>query len=119
MHRVLMKSKIHRATVTRADPDYEGSCGIDLALMRAADIVAGEQVHVVNVSNGSRAVTYAIEGAVGEVSLNGAMAQLGSAGDVVILIAYAQVAEDDVPTFRPAVVHVDADNRIREHAVAG
>jgi aspartate 1-decarboxylase len=116
MHRVLMKSKIHRATVTRADQDYEGSCGIDPALMRAADILPGEQVHVVNVSNGSRAVTYAIEGAAGEVSLNGAMAQLGGAGDVVIIISYAHVAEQEAATFKPAIVQVDAGNRIRAHA---
>ncbi|HKR98706.1 MAG TPA: aspartate 1-decarboxylase, partial [Candidatus Dormibacteraeota bacterium] len=96
MHRVLMKSKIHRATVTRADPDYEGSCGIDPALMRAADILPGEQLHVVNVTNGSRAVTYAIEGAAGEISLNGAMALVGGAGDVVILITYAHVAQDEL-----------------------
>lgn len=118
MHRVLMKSKIHRATVTRADADYEGSCGIDPALMRAADLVPGEQVHIVNVNNGSRAITYAIEGNAGEISLNGAMALLGGAGDVVIIIAYAQVADEEVGTFHPAIVHVDADNRIRERAAA-
>src|SRR5437588_2150457 len=114
MQRVLMKSKIHRATVTRADPDYEGSCGIDPVLLRAADIVTGEQVHVVNVSNGSRAITYAIEGAPGEISLDGAMAQLGGAGDLVIIICYAGVPDEDVAAFRPAVVHVAADNSIRE-----
>ncbi len=118
MRRRMMKSKIHRATVTRADPEYEGSCGIDRSLLHAADIVVGEQVHIVNVSNGSRAITYAIEGAPGEISLNGAMAQLGGAGDVVIIICYASVPDAEVAAFRPAVVHVDADNRIREHAVA-
>jgi aspartate 1-decarboxylase len=118
MHRVLMKSKIHRATVTRADPEYEGSCGIDPALMHAADILPGEQVHVVNVSNGSRAVTYAIEGSPGELSLNGAMALVGGAGDIVILITYAHVAQEEVASFRPSVVHVDADNRIRTPASA-
>jgi aspartate 1-decarboxylase len=115
MQRVLMKSKIHRATVTRADPVYEGSCGIDAQLLHAADIVPGEQVHVVNISNGSRAITYAIEAAAGEISLNGAMAQLGARGDTVIIIAYAGVSEEEVAGFSPAVVHVGADNRIREH----
>src|ERR1700732_1390722 len=85
MQRILMKSKIHRATVTRADLDYEGSLSLGPELMHAADIVVGEQVHVVNVSNGSRAVTYAIEGEAGEVALNGAMARIGSGGGVVLL----------------------------------
>jgi aspartate 1-decarboxylase len=116
MQRVLMKSKIHRATVTRADPDYEGSCGIDSELLRAADIVPGEQVHVLNVSNGSRAITYAIEAAPGEITLNGAMAQLGATGDVVILITYASVPDEEVARFRASVVHVDAENRVRERA---
>ena len=83
MHLTLMKSKIHRATVTRAELHYEGSCSIDAELMREADIRVGEQVHIVNVSNGSRAVTYAIEGGPGEIALNGAMAHIGGAGDVV------------------------------------
>jgi len=116
VHRTLMKSKIHRATVTRAALHYEGSCGIDVDLMRRADIVVGEQVHIVNVSNGSRAVTYAIEGAPGEVALNGAMAHIGDPGDLVILISYAQVAEAEVAGFTPRVVHVDARNRPREKA---
>jgi len=116
MQRVLMKSKIHRATVTRADLDYEGSCGIDRQLLRAADIAVGEQVHVVNLTNGSRAVTYAIEGESGEISLNGAMAQLGSPGDVVIIIAYASVDEAEVVTFGPSTVQVDEANRIRDKA---
>lgn len=116
MHRVLMKAKIHRATVTRSDLDYEGSCSIDTELMRAADIVVGEQVHIVNVTNGSRAVTYAIEGDPGEVALNGAMAHIGEVGDLVILITYAQVDEREVKDFAPRVVHVDARNRPRHKA---
>jgi aspartate 1-decarboxylase len=116
MQRVIMKSKIHRVTVTRATIDFEGSCGIAPELMRAADMVAGEQVHVVNATNGSRAVTYVIEGKPGEISLNGAMAHLGSAGDVVILITYAQLDEQEMRDFKPTVVHVDAHNRIREQA---
>jgi aspartate 1-decarboxylase len=116
MQRVIMKSKIHRATVTRADLDFAGSCGIAPDLLRAADIVPGEQVHVVNVTNASRAVTYVIEGTPGEISLNGAMAHLGSAGDVVILITYAHLDESEMRGFAPTIVHVDAQNRIREQA---
>ena len=113
MQRVLMKSKIHRATVTRADLHYEGSCSIDPELMRLADVVVGEQVHVVNVTNGSRAVTYAIEGGPGEIALNGAMAHIGDPGDLVILITYAQVDEQERAGFQPRIVHVDARNRPR------
>jgi aspartate 1-decarboxylase len=115
----LMKSKIHRATVTRADLDYEGSCSIDVELMREADILVGEQVHIVNVSNGSRAVTYAIEGGPGEVALNGAMAHIGSPGDLIILITYAQVADSELAAFRPRIVHVDSRNRPRRAAPVG
>jgi aspartate 1-decarboxylase len=116
MQRVIMKSKIHRATVTRSVVDSEGSCGIAPDLMRAADMVAGEQVHVVNVTNGSRAITYVIEANSGEITLNGAMAHLGSAGDVVILITYAHMDERELGDFVPAVVRVDANNRMREQA---
>ena len=116
MQRILMKSKIHRATVTRADLDYEGSLSLGPELLRAADVAVGEQVHVVNVSNGSRAVTYAIEGEPGEVALNGAMARIGSVGDVVIVITYANVDDAEVAAFVPVVVPVGAGNRIREAA---
>jgi aspartate 1-decarboxylase len=85
-------------------------------LVRASDMVPGEQVHVVNVSNGSRAVTYVIEGKPGEISLNGAMAHLAAAGDVVILITYAQLDESEMREFSPTIVHVDAQNRVREQA---
>jgi aspartate 1-decarboxylase len=111
VQRVLMKSKIHRATVTRADLHYEGSCSIDPELMRLADIVVGEQLHIVNVNNGSRAITYAIEGTPGEVALNGAMAHIGEVGDLVILITYAQVDEAERASFHAKVVHVDGRNR--------
>ena len=116
MQRVILKSKIHRATVTRADLGYEGSCALGPELLHAADIAVGEQVHIVNVTNGSRAITYAIAGEPGEVSLNGAMAHIGSVGDVVIVIAYANVDETELRGFAPRVVHVDAQNRIREKA---
>jgi aspartate 1-decarboxylase len=111
VQRVLMKSKIHRATVTRADLHYEGSCSIDPQLMKLADIVVGEQLHIVNVNNGSRAITYAIEGESGEIALNGAMAHIGEVGDLVILITYAQLDEREMATFQPKVVHVDQRNR--------
>ena len=113
MHRTVMKSKIHRATVTGADLHYEGSCSIDPELMRLADIVVGEQLHIVNVSNGSRAVTYAIEGGAGEIGLNGAMAHIGGVGDTVILITYAAFDDAELATFQPRVVHVDSANRPR------
>ena len=116
MQRTVMKSKIHRATVTRADLHYEGSCSIDPELMRAADIVVGEQLHIVNVTNGSRAITYAIEGAPGEIALNGAMAHIGDPGDTVILITYAQYDDAELATHTPRVVQVDAANRQRVKA---
>jgi aspartate 1-decarboxylase len=107
-----MKSKIHRATVTRADLHYEGSCSIDTELMRAADIVVGEQLHIVNITNGSRAITYAIEGRPGEVALNGAMAHIGDPGDLVILITYAHLDEAELSTYTPRVLQVDAANQV-------
>ena len=114
MQRVVLRAKIHRATVTDADLDYEGSCSLGPELLTAADIAVGEQVHIVNVSNGSRAITYAIEGTPGQVGLNGAMAHIGGRGDIVIIIAYGQVSEAELATHRARVVRVDADNRVRE-----
>lgn len=114
MQRVVLRAKIHRATVTAANLDYDGSCAIDPELLRAADLVPGEQVHVVNITNGSRAITYAIEGEPGGISLNGAMAHIGGRGDLVILIAYAMVDEQELAVFRPRIVLVDAANRVRE-----
>src|SRR5215472_8590544 len=113
VQRVLMKSKIHRATVTRADLHYEGSCAIDPELLRLADVVPGEQLHIVNITNGSRAITYAIEGGPGEVALNGAMAHIGEPGDLVILITYASVDEQERASFQPKVLMVDEHNRPR------
>jgi aspartate 1-decarboxylase len=111
VERLMYKSKIHRATVTDANLDYEGSITIDRQLMREADILPYEQVHVVNVTNGERLVTYAIEGNDGEVCLNGAAAHKGKRGDIVIIISYANVPEEDVAAFQPTVVKVDANNR--------
>ncbi len=114
MQRVVLRAKIHRATVTDANLDYEGSCSLGPELLAAADIVDGEQLHIVNVTNGSRAVTYAIEGRPGQVGLNGAMAHIGGPGDIVIIIAYAHLTDAELATHRPLVVRVDADNRVRE-----
>ena len=113
MQRIVLKSKIHRAVVTRADLDYEGSLSIDPELMRLADIVVGEQVQVVNLANGSRAVTYAIEGSPGEIGLNGAIAHLGGVGDRVIVMTYAHCDEAEARRLVPRVIQVDAGNRPR------
>ena len=110
-----MKSKIHRATVTAADLDYEGSIALDPALLEAADILPGEQVHVYDVDNGARLVTYAIEGrpGSGDVMINGAAAGLVHAGDTVLVVSYAEFEEAEARSHAPIVVHVDERNRIR------
>jgi len=108
---LMFKSKIHRATVTDANLDYEGSITIDRELMRAADILPFEQVHVVNITNGERLVTYAIQGGEGEICMNGAAAHKASPGDTVIIISYANVDSDEAASLHPTVVKVDARNR--------
>ena len=110
--RVMLKSKIHRATVTDANLNYEGSITIDRNLMKAADILPYEQVHVVDVNNGSRLVTYAIEGESGEICLNGAAARLVHKGDIVIILSYTNVAENEIQDFHPTLVYVDSKNQI-------
>jgi aspartate 1-decarboxylase len=112
--RTMMKSKIHRARVTDANIDYEGSITIDKKLMMAADILAYEQVHVLNVNNGARFTTYAIEGKEGngDICLNGAAARLGVKGDIVIILTYAQVREEELNNYRPKIVHVNKNNAI-------
>jgi aspartate 1-decarboxylase len=115
MRRTLCKSKIHRATVTGADLNYVGSLTIDTDLMRAADIVPYEQVHVVNVNNGARLVTYAIaseEAGTGVIVANGAAARLVMPGDVVIIIAYGEYEAAELRDFEPRVVFVDERNRM-------
>ncbi len=118
MRRRLMKSKIHRATITAADLHYEGSLTLDRDLMAAADLVEFEEIQVVNVNNAQRFTTYVIPGPRGSgvVQLNGAAARLGMVGDLVILIAYGDVEEAVVSSFQPAVVFVDAANRQVEPA---
>jgi len=112
--RTMLKSKIHRATVTDANIDYEGSITIDKKLMEAADIIPYEQVHVLNISNGARFTTYAIEGeeSSGEICLNGAAARLAVRGDLVIILTYTNVPEEETKNYRPKVVHVDKKNSI-------
>jgi aspartate 1-decarboxylase len=116
MRRTLCKSKIHRATLTGADLNYEGSLTLDRALMDAAEMLPYERVQVVNVNNGARLETYLIPGPPGSgvVQLNGAGARLGAPGDVVILMTYGEYEDDEVDAhFTPVVVLVDAQNRIR------
>ncbi|MFJ9929435.1 L-aspartate 1-decarboxylase [Streptomyces misionensis] len=114
MLRTLFKSKIHRATVTQADLHYVGSVTIDAELLDAADLLPGELVHIVDITNGARLETYVIEGERGSgvIGINGAAAHLVHPGDLVIIISYAQVTDAEAREFKPRVVHVDGDNRI-------
>ena len=111
MKRTMLKSKIHRATVTGADLNYVGSITLDPALMELADIREFEQVAVLDIDNGSRLVTYAIAGGPGDIILNGAAARLVHRGDKVIVLTYADYEEADLDEYAPTVVHVDAQNR--------
>ena len=110
--RIMLKSKIHRARVTDCNVDYEGSITIDRKLMAEADILPYEQVHVLNVNNGARFTTYAIEGQQGEICLNGAAARLAVKGDIVIILSYCHVEDEEVHDFLPKLVYVDAENAI-------
>jgi aspartate 1-decarboxylase len=114
--RSLFKSKIHRATVTHADVAYEGSVTIDVDLLEAADIIPHEEVHIWNVTSGTRLATYALEGERGSgvVCVNGAAAHLCRPGDLVIIATFAQVYEIDARSHRPTVVLVDEKNRVKE-----
>ena len=114
MHRTLLAGKIQRATVTQADLHYVGSITVDRLLLEAADIVEGEQVHVVDVDNGARLVTYAIEGAAGSgvIGINGAAAHLVSPGDLVIIMSFKHVDEAELAGYAPRVVHVNERNEI-------
>jgi aspartate 1-decarboxylase len=107
----MLKSKIHRATVTGADVDYVGSISLDPYLMKLADILAHEQVQVLDVDNGARLETYAIPGRPGEVTMNGAAAHLVGVGDRVIVLTYAEVDDGELDGWQPVVVHVDGANR--------
>ena len=115
MNRVMMKSKIHRATVTAADLHYEGSLTVDADLLDAADILPHEQIHVWDVTNGTRLVTYALPGerGSGEVQVNGAGAHLIKPGDLVIIATYAVLEDQEARGHEPVVVLVDAKNRVK------
>jgi len=120
MQRTMLKSKLHRVTTTHADLHYEGSCAIDEDLLDAANICENEQVHIWNIDNGERFVTYAIRGQRGSgmVSVNGSAARRASVGDLLIIAAFAQVPEAEVAGHRPQLVFVDAHNRqcaLRDH----
>jgi aspartate 1-decarboxylase len=114
MERIMLRAKIHRASVTQCILDYEGSCGIDEDLLDAADIREFEKVEIYNISNGERFSTYAIKGqrGRGEISLNGAAARLAQQGDLLIICTYAPLSEPIVKTYQPKIVFVDRGNRI-------
>ena len=115
VQRLMLGSKIHRATITGADLNYEGSIALDRDLLTAADILPGEQVHVLNVNNGSRLITYTIEAPAGSgtVMLNGPAARLGVAGDLIVVIAYRSVDDAEAKNWKPTVVLVDEHNRVK------
>jgi aspartate 1-decarboxylase len=113
MQITVLKSKIHRATVTGADLNYEGSISIDKELISAANLMTYEKVQVVNLNNGARFETYIIEGGAGtgEVMLNGPAARLGQIGDLIIILSYAEMSTDDAAHFSPRIIVVDSKNR--------
>ena len=110
----LLKAKIHRATVTHAELHYEGSCAIDGRLLEISGIREYEQIHIYNINNGQRLVTYAIRGEAGSgvISINGAAAHLAQPGDLIIIAAYGQCDEAEAANFKPTLVYVDRDNRL-------
>jgi aspartate 1-decarboxylase len=114
MQRIMLKSKIHRATLTGTEIDYEGSITIDPNLLEAADILPNEQVHVLNLNNGSRIITYAIEGerGSGTMLLNGPAARAGIVGDLVVILTYAHVDEKELARHKPTIIKVDKQNHI-------
>jgi len=115
VHRTLLKSKIHRATVTDANVDYEGSISIDRDLMDLADLQEYEQVHIYNITNGNRFSTYVIEGErkSGDVCINGAAAHLAKRGDLVIIANYASYSENEANLHKPKLVYVNEDNSVK------
>ncbi len=116
MFRTLLKSKIHRVAVTDCELHYEGSCAIDEDLLDAAGLAENEQVHIWNINNGERFVTYAIRGERGSgiISVNGSAARRAAVGDLIIIAAFGLVPEEQVKAHRPKLVFVDAANRIKE-----
>ena len=116
MFRTLLKSKIHRVVVTHCELHYEGSCAIDEDLLEAANIVENEQIHIWNINNGERFITYAIKGERGSgmISVNGSAARRAAVGDLIIIAAFAQVHNDQVAGHEPQLVFVDDKNRKTE-----
>ena len=114
MQRIMLRAKIHRATVTQCDLNYEGSCGIDQDLLEAADIREFEKIELYNINNGERFSTYAIVGkrGSGEISLNGAAARLAQLGDLLIICTYAPMSNAEVAEYQPKIVFVNDKNRI-------
>jgi aspartate 1-decarboxylase len=114
VQRIMLRSKIHRATLTGTELDYEGSIAIDRTLIEAADFLPGEQVHVLNLSNAQRLVTYVIEAPAGSgtMMLNGPAARLGAKGDQVIVLSYCTVDDKEARDLKPKIVHVDGQNRV-------
>ncbi len=114
MNLTLLKSKLHRVTVTHSELDYEGSCAIDADLLKMAGIRENEQIHIYNIANGERFVTYAIvaEAGSGTISVNGAAAHKANPGDKIIICTYAEMSESEADTFKPVLVYVDDDNHI-------
>ncbi|RJG02154.1 aspartate 1-decarboxylase [Noviherbaspirillum sedimenti] len=114
MQRIMLRAKIHRASVTQCDLNYEGSCGIDEELLEAANILPFEKIDLYNVNNGERFSTYAIKGkrGSGEISLNGAAARLAHLGDLLIICTYAPMSDEEIKTYQPKIVFVDDNNRM-------
>ena len=116
MQRIMLKSKIHRVTITEADLNYDGSLTIDRDLMDAAGLIPFEHVRVYNINNGERFDTYAIEGAAGSgvIGLNGAAARKGHIGDLIIIASYAHYEDSELENFAPAILLCDENNKVRE-----
>jgi aspartate 1-decarboxylase len=114
VQRIMLRSKIHRATLTGTELDYEGSIAIDRTLLEAADLLPGEQVHVLNLSNAMRLTTYVIEAPAGSgtMMLNGPAARLGVKGDQVVILAYGTADDHEARLLKPKIIHVDGQNRI-------
>ena len=115
MQRIMLKSKLHRVTVTHSELDYEGSCAIDANLLKAADICEYEQISIYNVSNGERFTTYAMSADAhsGIISINGAAAHKAKPSDIIIIASYANYNEAEIENFSPQLVYVDHQNRIQ------
>jgi aspartate 1-decarboxylase len=116
MIRTMLQAKLHRATVTQADLQYEGSCGIDEALLEAAGLREFQYIELYNITNGSRFTTYIIKASrgSGEISLNGAAARMAAVGDLLIICAYSNYTDEELATYQPVIVLLDENNRISQ-----